>query len=81
MSRRVYIIYGVVRSIGIEVLGPGGIGISLIGILLEESAGVGIVVAGSEVVQTAGVLDGAGVFDIVLDGGLAGLQVAEGIVG
>ena len=58
MSGWVYIIYGVVRSIGIEVLGPGGVGISLVGVLLEESAGVGIVVAGSEVVQTAGVLDG-----------------------
>ena len=77
----VYIIYGVVRSIGIEVLGPGGIGVSLVGILLEEAAGVRVVVTGSEVVQAASILDGAGVFDIVLDGGLAGLQVAEGIVG
>ena len=39
----------VIGGIGIEVLGPGGIGVSLVGVLLEEAAGVGIVVAGSEV--------------------------------
>ena len=57
MSRRVYIIYGVIGGIGIEVLGPGGIGVSLVGILLEEAAGVGVVVAGAQVGQAVGVWD------------------------
>ena len=55
MPRRVGIVDRVIGGIGIEVLGPGGIGVSLVGILLEEAAGIGIVVAGAQVGQAVGV--------------------------
>ena len=53
----VYIIYRVIGSIGIEIVRPGSKLVPFIGILLEESAGVGVVVAGAQVGQAVGVWD------------------------
>ena len=55
MPRWVGIIYRIIGGIGIKILGPGGISVSLVGVLLEEATGVGIVVAGAQVGQAVGV--------------------------
>ena len=53
MSRRVYIVHRVVGGVGVQVLCPWAVDVSLERILLQEPPGVRVVVPAPQVVRPA----------------------------
>ena len=66
MPRRVYIVHRVVGGIGVQVLCPWAVYVSLERILLQEPPGVGVIMPAPQVVRPAVVQRGAGKLDVVL---------------
>ena len=82
MPSRIDIIYRVVAGIGVQVLGPGAVPVSLVAVLLQEPPYVGIIVPRSHVVQPATIAHAPAILDVVLHLAEAGALVLlpKGIV-